>query len=60
MDFKKEHQKLIRKAEKMPGVADLLVLYKQYEKSFIRNQEYLQHGQYSIFFSNTNVSNQQP
>jgi hypothetical protein len=40
-NLEKDHEKLVREALKLPGVADLIAVYKRFEPSYQRGQQYL-------------------
>lgn len=57
-DLKKEHDNLVREALKLPGVADLMAVYKRIESPYRRSQQYLETIRPVFFLSNTDNSGQ--
>ena len=56
MDIKKEHARIISKAEEIAGVAELMAVYKRLEESYRQCQPYLNYNTPVVSSSNTDHS----
>lgn len=55
-DLEKEHAELVGSAMKLPGVADLMAVYKRAETHYLTGQKYLGTLRPAVFLSSTDSS----
>lgn len=56
MDYKRDYEKLIKKAESLPGVAELVTAYKRLAKSYEASQKYLHEIEPEVVVSASDTS----
>lgn len=57
-DLRQEHAKLLKEAMKLPGVADLMTVYRRLEPSYLAEQKYREAIEPTIFISDTDSFSQ--
>lgn len=60
MDIKREHEKLIEKANKLPGVAELMAVYKRLEKIYQSSRKFTQETPPEVIITCSDTSTTQP